>query len=232
MKGFSLDLIFTSNLACQLGRSVHLQILGCHPISNVLVILKREPASGAGATKDGVDRRTSRCKNDVLPAVQQSAEVRTLRESTANNMTLDNAAARSTPNKAGKSCAAVVVASSGLPSSGVQVSGSRREIGDCFSLPRTRRHVGAAITVQTSEECPHNGSAIESVSTILQDVKPEDRPIVGSVGSHWEAPARTNHLHIWDGKGIPNSTYKYREVSKQSPNICCKKSCILGYHLC
>jgi hypothetical protein len=52
-----------------------------------LVILKREPASGAGATKDGVDRRTSRCKNDVLPAVQQSAEVRTLRESTANNMT-------------------------------------------------------------------------------------------------------------------------------------------------
>lgn len=207
------------------------QILGCHPISNVLVILKPEPASGAGATKDGVDRRTSRCKSDVLPAVQQSAEVRTLRESTANNMTLDNAAVRSTPNKAGKGCAAVVVASSGLPSSGVQVSGSRREIGDCFSLPRTRRHVGAAIMVQTSEECSQNGTAMESVSTILQDVKPEDRPIVGSVGSHWEAPARTHHRHIWDGKGIPNSTYKYREVSKQSPKFCCKKSCILGYHL-
>lgn len=208
------------------------QILGCHPISILLVILKREPAFGAGATKDGVDRRTSRCKNDVLPAVKQSAEVRTLRESRSNNMTLDNiAAARSTSNKAGKGCAAVVVASSGLPSSGVQVSGSRREIGDCFSLPRTRRHVGAAITVQTSEECPQNGTVMESVSTMLQDVKPEDRPIVGSVGSHWEAPARTHHLHIWDGKGIPNSTYKYREVSQQSPEFCCKKSCILGYHL-
>lgn len=195
------------------------QILGRHPISNVLVILKREPASGAGASKDGVDRRTSRCKNDVLPAVNESGEVRTLRESIANNMTLDNAAVRITPNKAGKGWAAVVVASSGLPSSGVHVSGSRREIGDCFSLQRTRRHVGTAITAQTPEECPRNGTTMESVSTTLQDVKPEDRPIVGSVGSHWEAPAGTHYLHIWDGKGIPNATHKYREVSKQSSHF-------------
>ncbi|XP_024359072.1 uncharacterized protein [Physcomitrium patens] len=49
--------------------------------------------------------------------------------------------------------------------------------------------------------------------TRIMDVNPEERPILGSLADHWEA-ALTTKKSAWDGKGIPNSTHKYREDQK------------------
>jgi hypothetical protein len=51
--------------------------------------------------------------------------------------------------------------------------------------------------------------------TRVMDMDPEDRPIFGSLADHWEAAWATKRP-TWDGKGIPNSTNKYREVSAVS----------------
>ena len=48
--------------------------------------------------------------------------------------------------------------------------------------------------------------------TRVMDMDPEERPIFGSLADHWEAAWATKRP-TWDGKGIPNSTNKYREVS-------------------
>lgn len=48
--------------------------------------------------------------------------------------------------------------------------------------------------------------------TRVMDMDPEDRPIFGSLADHWEA-AWASKRPTWDGKGIPNSTNKYKEVS-------------------
>jgi hypothetical protein len=42
-----------------------------------------------------------------------------------------------------------------------------------------------------------------------------DRPIIGSVATHWSEKSETVSIpppKVWDGKGIPNSTNKYKEV--------------------
>lgn len=49
--------------------------------------------------------------------------------------------------------------------------------------------------------------------TRVMDMDPEDRPIFGSLADHWEAAWATKRP-TWDGKGIPNSTNKYREDQK------------------
>ena len=52
--------------------------------------------------------------------------------------------------------------------------------------------------------------------TRLLDINLEDRPIFGTIADHWEAASWSTKRQAWDGKGIPNSTNKYKEVS------CCK----------
>lgn len=47
----------------------------------------------------------------------------------------------------------------------------------------------------------------------VMDMNPEERPIFGSLADHWEAAWATKRP-AWDGKGIPNSTHKYREDQK------------------
>ncbi|KAG0619961.1 hypothetical protein M758_4G178300 [Ceratodon purpureus] len=49
--------------------------------------------------------------------------------------------------------------------------------------------------------------------TRVMDMDPEERPIFGSLADHWEAAWATKRP-TWDGKGIPNSTNKYREDQK------------------
>nr|XP_024356779.1 uncharacterized protein LOC112272852 isoform X2 [Physcomitrium patens] len=49
--------------------------------------------------------------------------------------------------------------------------------------------------------------------TRVMDLDPEERPIFGSLADHWEAAWATKRS-AWDGKGIPNSTHKYREDQK------------------
>lgn len=42
-----------------------------------------------------------------------------------------------------------------------------------------------------------------------------ERPIIGSVATHWSEELETVSIpppKVWDGKGIPNSTNKYKEV--------------------
>jgi hypothetical protein len=42
-----------------------------------------------------------------------------------------------------------------------------------------------------------------------------DRPIIGSAATHWSEESETVSVpppKVWDGKGIPNSTNKYKEV--------------------
>ncbi|KAF3321612.1 Protein JASON [Carex littledalei] len=46
-----------------------------------------------------------------------------------------------------------------------------------------------------------------------------DRPIIGSVATHWSEESETVSIpppKVWDGKGIPNSTNKYKEDQKVS----------------
>ena len=40
----------------------------------------------------------------------------------------------------------------------------------------------------------------------------EDRPILGTVAAHWSHSSSSSTQPWWDGKGIPNSTNKYKEV--------------------
>ena len=49
--------------------------------------------------------------------------------------------------------------------------------------------------------------------TRLLDIKLEDRPIFGTIADHWEAASWSTKRQAWDGKGIPNSTNKYKEAS-------------------
>lgn len=49
--------------------------------------------------------------------------------------------------------------------------------------------------------------------TRLLDINLEDRPIFGTIADHWEAASWSTKRQAWDGKGIPNSTNKYKEVS-------------------
>ncbi|KAJ7514572.1 hypothetical protein O6H91_23G052400 [Diphasiastrum complanatum] len=42
---------------------------------------------------------------------------------------------------------------------------------------------------------------------------PSERPIIGTVAAHWVFPESAEPQKWWDGKGIPNSTTKYKEKS-------------------
>lgn len=66
-----------------------------------------------------------------------------------------------------------------------------------------------------------NGTRREVTFTRLLDINPEERPIFGSVAGHWEA-AWSTRRQGWDGKGIPNSTHKYKEVSMQIDGKLCR----------
>ncbi|XBI84443.1 hypothetical protein VPH35_092751 [Triticum aestivum] len=48
----------------------------------------------------------------------------------------------------------------------------------------------------------------------------EDRPIIGMVAAHWKSEEPDNFTpKWWDGKGIPNSTNKYKEVKSISHSL-------------
>ncbi|OEL13814.1 hypothetical protein BAE44_0025168 [Dichanthelium oligosanthes] len=48
----------------------------------------------------------------------------------------------------------------------------------------------------------------------------EDRPIIGMVAAHWKDKEPSNFTPKWfDGKGIPNSTNKYKEVKSASISL-------------
>ncbi|MCO5591597.1 hypothetical protein L7F22_045586 [Adiantum nelumboides] len=56
-----------------------------------------------------------------------------------------------------------------------------------------------------------NSTHSQGSPTILD----EDRPILGTVAAHWN-PSSSSTKKWWDGKGIPNSTNKYKEDQKVS----------------
>ncbi|CAN8247526.1 unnamed protein product [Cochlearia groenlandica] len=63
---------------------------------------------------------------------------------------------------------------------------------------------------QSEEECNTNMSASSTIAL-------GDRPIIGMVAAHWnEKEQSQTPPKLWDGKGIPNSTNKYKEDQKVS----------------
>lgn len=53
----------------------------------------------------------------------------------------------------------------------------------------------------------------------IADISPDDRPILGTVATHWAENNDLKALREWDGLGIPNSTSKFKEVRRRNSGL-------------
>ncbi|CAM6129103.1 unnamed protein product [Calypogeia fissa] len=67
-------------------------------------------------------------------------------------------------------------------------------------------------SVITNAMASRSGNAPEGVpARRILDISPDDRPILGTVATHWGETNDPKSLREWDGLGIPNSTSKFKE---------------------
>jgi hypothetical protein len=65
---------------------------------------------------------------------------------------------------------------------------------------------------QTCSASSASSSQVETPKSVQSSRSIEDRPILGTVAAHWNNLSSSSTQKWWDGKGIPNSTNKYKEV--------------------
>jgi hypothetical protein len=66
---------------------------------------------------------------------------------------------------------------------------------------------------QTCSASSASSSQVETPKSVQSSRSIEDRPILGTVAAHWNNLSSSSTQKWWDGKGIPNSTNKYKEVT-------------------
>ncbi|KAH7429080.1 hypothetical protein KP509_09G029400 [Ceratopteris richardii] len=96
--------------------------------------------------------------------------------------------------------------------------------GSCSVEPQSRQFCVDFHALELSRDTParvasYPSSQAETPSPLCSQgscpTSTEDRPILGTVAAHWNHSSSLNKKW-WDGKGIPNSTNKYKEDQKVS----------------
>lgn len=127
----------------------------------------------------------------------------------SHNIYLDDTSGASARDSEGNACVIEIKGENGTTALSDHYQRSPGPMGTKFQVLTPPRDPQVTPEVFISPKGCHKDLAF----TRLLDINLEDRPIFGTIADHWEAASWSTKRQTWDGKGIPNSTNKYKEVS-------------------